>query len=92
VLRIDQRIQIPRCEVGTDVSGPACIYPCVEVRKGTVVYLQGERERSASPCDLRRSLPFKRVYGMPPVRYRHQVRVMDALMRLAEGEAPVDVF
>jgi AraC-like DNA-binding protein len=29
---------------------------------------------------------FSRDYGMPPVRYRHAVRVMDALMRLIGGE------
>jgi AraC-like DNA-binding protein len=198
VLRIDQRIQISRCEVGTDVSGPACIYACVEVRKGTVVYLQGESEVPAprrlaiflppfavvqarlEKCNVRTigiavrppaqsgfplqalllpptaddppaslveifrrlhsmevalgisrapdplplalrtktildaeyatsiaigriagrahvspetlSRRFKRVYGMSPVRYRHQVRVMDALMRLAEGELPANVF
>lgn len=44
VLLIDQRIRIPRIEIGTDVSGPACIYAHVEVGKGTVVYLQGETE------------------------------------------------
>jgi hypothetical protein len=44
VLRIDQRIRIARREIGTDVSGPACIYAHVEVAKGTVVYLQGEMQ------------------------------------------------
>ena len=29
---------------------------------------------------------FSRDYGMPPVRYRHAIRVMDALMRLIGGE------
>jgi methylphosphotriester-DNA--protein-cysteine methyltransferase len=29
---------------------------------------------------------------MPPVRYRHHVRVMDALMQFAEGAAPAQVF
>lgn len=43
-----------------------------------------------SPAVLSRA--FRRAYGMPPVRYRHQVRVMDALMRFAEGAVPADVF
>jgi AraC-like DNA-binding protein len=198
VLRIDQRIQISRREIGTDVSGPACIYAFVEVRKGGVSYLQCEREISApgyfaiflppfslvqaklENCDLRTSgvafrppphsaLPaepvllrgtagpppasadeivgrlravegavgvarapnaspwalrtkrildaeygtsltiariaqrvhvspetlsraFKHAFGIPPVRYRHHVRIMDALMRFAEGAVPIDVF
>lgn len=196
VLRIDQRIQISRREIGTDVSGPACIYAYIEVRKGAVSYLQCEREISAPSrfaiflppftlvqaklehCDLITSgvafrppphlalpaepllLPagpppaspdeivgrlgaakaavrvarapnasplafrtktildaeygtaltigriakrvhvspetisraFKHAYGMPPVLYRHQVRIMDALMRFAEGAVPIDVF
>jgi AraC-like DNA-binding protein len=29
---------------------------------------------------------------MPPVRYRHHVRIMDALMQFAEGAAPAQVF
>ena len=32
-----------------------------------------------------------RAYGIPPVRYRHHVRVMDALMRFADGALPADV-
>lgn len=198
VLRIDQRIRIARRELGTDVSGPACIYADVEVASGTVVYLRGEarthaprrfaiflppfavvqaslhrcdvvtvgfafrpptshglplrplllpastnhpprsmddvlqelrvtegavdvaRDRDptplaagakaildtgygaslpighiadrlhASPATLSRA--FAHAYGMPPVRYRHQVRIMDALIRFAEGAAPADVF
>ena len=43
-----------------------------------------------SPAVLSRA--FRRAYGIPPVRYRHHVRVMDALMRFAEGAAPVQVF
>jgi AraC-like DNA-binding protein len=43
-----------------------------------------------SPAVLSRA--FRRTYGMPPVRYRHHVRVMDALMQFAEGAAPVQVF
>lgn len=45
-------------------------------------------------CERRRpSCPARSgAYGMPPVRYRHQVRVMDALMRFAEGAVPADVF
>jgi AraC-like DNA-binding protein len=34
---------------------------------------------------------FTRDYGMPPVRYRHAIRVMDALMRLIGGEPVADV-
>jgi AraC-like DNA-binding protein len=44
----------------------------------------------ASPALLSRM--FKAAYGMPPVQYRHHVRVMDALMRLSAGAAPADVF
>lgn len=36
-----------------------------------------------SPSVLSRS--FKRAYGMPPVEYRHRLRVMDAMFRLAAG-------
>ena len=42
-----------------------------------------------SPAGLSRA--FVRAYGIPPVRYRHHVRVMDALMRFADGAVPVDV-
>jgi AraC-like DNA-binding protein len=44
----------------------------------------------ASPAVLSRR--FKEAYGMPPVRYRHHVRIMDALMRFADGAAPAEVF
>jgi AraC-like DNA-binding protein len=196
-LRIEQRLRIPRLEVGTDVSGPACVYAVVQVRRGAVVYRHGdlrfraprrfalflppfeivqaslercdvtsvavafrpltsdelprhavlfaeagpapasridalERIRTlASRTNVRRdrdpaplasnaksiidreygapleigriaarlhasaavlSRAFRRAYGMPPVRYRHHVRVMDALMQFAEGAAPADVF
>jgi AraC-like DNA-binding protein len=43
-----------------------------------------------SPAVLSRA--FKEAYGMPPVRYRHHVRIMDALMQLAEGAVPAQVF
>jgi AraC-like DNA-binding protein len=36
-----------------------------------------------SPSALSRS--FKRAYGMPPVVYRHRLRIMDAMFRLAAG-------
>jgi AraC-like DNA-binding protein len=36
-----------------------------------------------SPSVLSRS--FRRAYGMPPVEYRHRLRVMDAMFRLASG-------
>jgi AraC-like DNA-binding protein len=198
-LRIDQRISLPGREVGTDLSGPACVYAHVRVTRGTVAYLRGRSTVPAPPCfvlfmppfaivqallddacevvsacaafrgtlvgefpaepvlfapgtgelpgsvdeALRRvaatdgrvavgracdppALParakaiidaeydgplqigrvaarlevsaprlsraFKQVYGVPPVRYRHHVRIMDALMRLADGAAPLDVF
>jgi AraC-like DNA-binding protein len=35
---------------------------------------------------------FKKAYGLPPVRYRHQVRIMDALIQFADGGTPADVF
>lgn len=197
LLRIEQRLRIPGVEIGTDVSGPACIYAVVQVRRGAVLYQHGgsrvraprrfalflppfgivqaslercdvtsvavafrpltsdelprhavllgedgpapssridalERIRSAashtnigrdrdpaplaasaktiidreygalleigriaarlhvSPAVLSRT--FRHTYGMPPVRYRHHVRVMDALMQFAEGAAPAQVF
>jgi AraC-like DNA-binding protein len=197
LLRIEQRLRIRGLEIGTDVSGPACIYALVQVRRGTVAYLHGdsriraprgfalflppfsvvqaaledcdvtsvavafrplpsdefprhavllaegdlvagsrldalERIRTAasrtnigrnddpaplaasarsiidrqygspleighiaarfhvSPATLSRT--FRLAYGIPPVRYRHHVRVMDALMQFAEGAAPAQVF
>lgn len=197
-LRIEQRLRVPDLEIGTDVSGPACVYAIVQVRRGTVAYQHGEAsmraprrfavflppfgvvQASLERCDVTsvavafRPLPsdeiprhpvllaesgpapasrvdalerirgaevrttigrdgggpdplaanaktiidreygapleigriaarlhvspavlsrtFRRTYGMPPVRYRHHVRVMDALMRFAEGAAPAQVF
>lgn len=196
VLRIDQRVRVRRGDVGTDVSGPACVYAQVRVTRGSVVYLTGDRrvtvadrcevflppfaivQAALSRCDVTtvaiacrplRGMPrepvvlpaangrmprsraevlervraadsltsigrapapsplaagakaiidreyatpleiariagrlksspavlsrvFKAAYGIPPVRYRHHVRIMDALVRLAEGEAPIEVF
>jgi methylphosphotriester-DNA--protein-cysteine methyltransferase len=43
-----------------------------------------------SPAVLSRR--FRHTCGMPPVRYRHHVRVMDALMQFADGASPVRVF
>jgi AraC-like DNA-binding protein len=43
-----------------------------------------------SPAILSRA--FRHEYGIPPVRYRHHVRVMDALMQFAAGAAPAQVF
>ena len=40
-------------------------------------------QASLSPSVLSRA--FKRAYGMPPVEYRHRLRVMDAMFRLAAG-------
>jgi len=48
------------------------------------------RRLGVAPAVLSRA--FRRTFGMPPVRYRHQVRIMDALMRLAAGAVPIDVF
>jgi AraC-like DNA-binding protein len=197
VVRIDQRIRVAQAEVGTDASGPACIFARVHVRKGRLAYLQG-RARIAVPkrfaiflppftvvqaalerCDVstvgvafrpppapglpsapvlipfdeapvpatpeevirlvreahdtvdigRTSNPlplamhaksivdseygasltiaavarrlrtssavlsrsFRQTYGIPPIRYRHHVRIMDALLRLADGELPIAV-
>jgi AraC-like DNA-binding protein len=196
VLRIEQRLRIRGRDIGTDVSGPACVYAQVSVTRGTVAYLQGDTRVSVprcfevflppfaivqatlercdvttvaiafrapgglpqepvllpassegpvrsqddvlqrlrvadkaryagrapnpaplvarakaiidaeygtaleigrvaerlhmSPAGLSRA--FREAYGVPPVRYRHQVRVMDALIRFAEGALPVNVF
>ena len=198
LLRIEQHLHIPGVEIGTDVSGPACIYAVVQVRRGAVAYHHGDdrvgtprqfalflppfeivqaslercavtsialafrpemgddlpphavllsaegdappssradalgrlraatpigrisRAREPSPGAARakdiidreyggalamgriaarlRTAPavlsrmFKHAYGMPPIRYRHHVRVMDALAQFAEGAAPAAVF
>jgi AraC-like DNA-binding protein len=197
LLRIEQRLRLRGLEIGTDVSGPACVYAVVHVRRGTVAYLHGE-SRIRAPRDFALFLPpfsivqaalercdvssvaitfrprpsddfprhamlvaegalsagsrldalehirtigswtnvgrdhdpaalaantktiidrhyggpleigriaarlhvspavlsrtFRFAYGIPPVRYRHHVRVMDALMQFAEGAAPAQVF
>ena len=197
LLRVEQQLRLPGVEVGTDVSGPACIYAAVHVRRGSVVYLHGgvriraprcfalclppfgivqaslercdvtsvavafrplpsdalpphpvllagdgspagsrldalDRIRTAAtlanvsrerdpvplaanakeildreygePLEIGRiaarlrvspavlSRTFRHACGMPPVRYRHHVRVMDALMQFADGAAPAQVF
>jgi len=197
LLRIEQRLAIRSLEIGTDVSGPACIYAVVQVKRGAVVYQHGttrvraprrfalflppfgivqaalercdvtsvalafrplpsdglprhpvlfaedgpapgsridavERIRTAAgPTNIRRdrdpaplvasakaiidreyggplgigriaarlhvspavlSRRFRLTCGMPPVRYRHHVRVMDALMQFADGASPARVF
>ncbi len=38
------------------------------------------------------SRAFKRSYGMPPVEYRHRLRVMDAMFRLAAGGEILEVL
>jgi len=197
-LRIEQRLRIARVEIGTDASGPTCIYAVVRVSGGKVRYrcgsslvcaprrfhvflppfeiVQASLERCSAtsialsfrpeasddlprqpvliPTDdlsvpdssaealdkLRRttavipvgrardpaplaatakaiidreyagpleiadvaarlhtspavlSRTFRHAYGIPPVRYRHHVRVMDALMQFAEGALPAAVF
>jgi AraC-like DNA-binding protein len=197
LLRIEQRLRIPGLEIGTDVSGPVCIYALVQLRRGTVAYVHGDShiraprvfalflppfsvvQAALERCDVTsvavafRPLPsdefprhavllaegelaagsridalerirtlaswtnvgrshdpaplaanakaiidrhygapleigriaarlhvspavlsrtFRLAYGIPPVRYRHHVRVMDALMQFAEGAAPAQVF
>ena len=197
LLRIEQRLRLRGLEIGTDVSGPACIYAVVQVRRGTVAYLHGDSRLRAprgfalflppfsivqaalERCDVTsvavafRPLPsdefprhamlaaegafgaasriealerirtiagwtnigrnddpappaanaktiidrhygapleigrvaarlhvspailartFRLAYGIPPVRYRHHVRVMDALMQFADGAPPAQVF
>jgi AraC-like DNA-binding protein len=198
VLRIQQHLRISGREVGTDVSGPACVVAEVRVKRGTVAYLRGQtriqapvafaivlppytivqavlehadvttsavacrppdgcrlpREPLLLPpgrdvplrgveaiCDRLRwaegeievgrtadprslagrgkriidaeygaplligsiaarllaappvlSRAFLAAYGVPPVRYRHQTRIVDALLRFAEGAVPMDVF
>jgi AraC-like DNA-binding protein len=37
------------------------------------------------------SRSFGRAFGLPPVSYRHRLRIIDALTRLAAGAAPIDV-
>jgi AraC-like DNA-binding protein len=196
VLRIEQRLRIRACDIGTDVSGPACVYAQVEVTRGVVAYLTGDTRLSvpddfelflppfavvqaslercevittaiafrapnilsrqpvllpasrqgpvrslediferlsvaehvmyvgrapnpapfatrakaiidaeyATPLEIGRiaarlrtsssvlSRTFRETFGMPPVRYRHHVRIMDALTQFADGAAPADVF
>lgn len=198
LLRIEQRLRVAGVEIGTDASGPACVYAVVQVSRGVVRYrhgnasicsprrfglflppfeiVQASLERCtvrsmalsfrSDACDdlprravlvpaddlpapqsgaealerLRRgqavtpvgrapeppalaagakaiidreyagpleiapiaarlhtspavlSRVFRHAYGMPPVRYRHHVRVMDALLQFAEGVVPVEVF
>ena len=50
-------------------------------RPVTLSRLAAQIGRSASAI----SRDFKRAYGMPPVEYRHRLRVMDAMFRLAAG-------
>lgn len=45
------------------------------------------RRLRTSPAQLSRE--FRTTFGMPPVRYRHHVRVIDALTRLADGVSPM---
>ena len=53
ILRIEQRIRIPARDIGTDVSGPACIYAQVVVTRGTVAYLTGDARVSVPDrCEL----------------------------------------
>ncbi|HUP45944.1 MAG TPA: helix-turn-helix domain-containing protein [Thermoanaerobaculia bacterium] len=59
-------------------------YACARLRIGNIA----ARLHSAAPV-LSRS--FKECYGLPPVQYRHRVRVMDALLRFAEGAGPLTV-
>lgn len=42
-----------------------------------------------APSTMSRS--FRKAYGMPPVHYRHHLRIMDGMVRLLHGEAVTDV-
>ena len=196
VLRIDQRLRVGDREIGTDVSGPVCVYSRIDIARGTVAYLSGDArvvvpgrcelflppfsivQASLERCDVTttaiafrtkdrfpleavllpagdggpvrspedalerlrlassvapigrapkpaplpartkaiidaeyataleigriaarlRTSPdvlsrtFRKAFGMPPVRYRHHVRIVDALMQFADGGAPAEVF
>lgn len=48
------------------------------------------RRLRITPAVLSRS--FKKEYGMPPMTYRHSLRVMDAMVRLVRGQRIVEVF
>jgi AraC-like DNA-binding protein len=54
-----------------------------------VAIAQVAERLGTSPAAFSRA--FRAAYGVPPVRYRHQVRIVDALTRLAGGAAPIDV-
>jgi AraC-like DNA-binding protein len=47
-------------------------------------------EAGTSPSALSRS--FKRAYGMAPVEYRHRLRIMDAMFRVAAGGEILEVL
>jgi AraC-like DNA-binding protein len=47
-------------------------------------------EAGVSPSIMTRR--FKAAYGMPPVEYRHRLRVTDAVFRLAQGDAILSVM
>lgn len=196
VVRIHQRLRVSTVEIGTDVSGPLCVYAVVRIERGRIEYLREDdpiavtgryaivlppfelvqarlhrcdvtvdavafrpagqalpdhallipgsggplpadidealaRVRAArhvydvrraaqgpalaraakSRLDAEYSAPqrlaaiagrlgvspavfsraFSRTFGLPPVRYRHQLRVVDSLARLADGDTPIDV-
>lgn len=42
------------------------------------------KKLKTAPSVLSRS--FKRTYGLPPVKYRHSLRILDAMMRLLAGQ------
>lgn len=48
------------------------------------------RRLRITPAFLSRS--FKKEYGMPPMTYRHSLRVMDAMVRLVRGQRIAEVF
>lgn len=54
-----------------------------------VTIAETARRVGTSPALLSRT--FKTAYGIPPVQYRHHVRIIDALMRFAAGAVPADV-
>lgn len=48
------------------------------------------RKLGLSPSSASRR--FSEAYGLPPVRYRHSLRVLEAMLRLAEGHPICEVF
>ena len=78
------RVSVP----GADAARAKAI---LDAEYASPIDISGIAERlRVSPSNLSRA--FKRAYGLPPVQYRHHVRIVDALFRLAEGAVPLQVF